>query len=150
MAGLMSMLNHMSHQIELRWHGDYLQFRFYIYVFVFCILNNIKQHITQNKFLDAQASLASTLVSPSSVGCRPSVHKSFGFPFCQRLWALTKRRDDIAVSDMVADTAADMHGGAQGGRQGGHHGGRHGRWQKKEFFSWLTFCCAWWPTRWPA
>ena len=37
------------------------------------------------------SSLALTLVSPSSVA-RPSVRKSFGFPFCQRLRALTKRR----------------------------------------------------------
>ena len=56
----------------------------------------------QNLFLDTQVSLAPTLVSPSSV------HKGFGFPFCQCLWDLTKRRDDIAVADMVADMAADM------------------------------------------
>ena len=37
-----------------------------------------------------------------------SVDDSFGFPFCQRLWDLTKRRDDIAVADMVADISADM------------------------------------------
>ena len=30
---------------------------------------------------------------------------TFGFPFCRRLCDLTKRRDDIAVADMVADTA---------------------------------------------
>ena len=34
--------------------------------------------------------------------------KTFGFPFCLRLWDLTKRRDDIVVADMVADMAADM------------------------------------------
>ena len=28
---------------------------------------------------------------------------SFGFPFCQHLWDLTKRWDDIAVADMVVD-----------------------------------------------
>ena len=34
--------------------------------------------------------------------------KTFGFPFCLRLWDLTKRRDDIVVADMVVDMAADM------------------------------------------
>ena len=29
------------------------------------------------------------------------------FPFCQRFWALTKRRDDMEV-DMVADMEVDM------------------------------------------
>ena len=38
---------------------------------------------------------------------RPSVRHTFGFPFCQRLWALTKRRDDIVVTDMMADMVAD-------------------------------------------
>ena len=33
---------------------------------------------------------------------------TFGFLFCQRLWALTKRRDDIVVADMVANIVADM------------------------------------------
>ena len=54
-------------------------------------------------FFDAQVYLAPTPVSPF-------VRSShfFGFPFCQRRWALTKRRDDIVVADMVADMAADM------------------------------------------
>ena len=42
---------------------------------------------------------------------RPSVCMSlffFGFPYCQRLWGLTKRRDDIKVADMVARMVADM------------------------------------------
>ena len=43
-------------------------------------------------FLDTQVSLAPTPVSP----------------FCQHLWALTKRRDDIVVADMVPDMVADM------------------------------------------
>ena len=55
-------------------------------------------------FLDAQASLAPTHVS--------WVGHTFLFPFCQRPWALTKRWDDIEVTDMVidmvADTVADM------------------------------------------
>ena len=33
---------------------------------------------------------------------------TFGFPFCRRLWDLTKRRDDIAVADMGADMVTDM------------------------------------------
>ena len=52
-------------------------------------------------FLDAQSCLAPTPVSQS-------VRNSFGFPFCQRPWDLTERRDDIVVADMVADMAADM------------------------------------------
>ena len=54
-------------------------------------------------FLDTQVSLAPTLL-------RLSVRRShvFGFPFCQRLWYLTKRRDDIAMADMVADLAANV------------------------------------------
>ena len=31
----------------------------------------------------------------------PSFCHIFGFPFCQRLWALTKHRDDIVVADMA-------------------------------------------------
>ena len=33
---------------------------------------------------------------------------TFGFPFCQRLWALTKRWDDIVVADIEVDMVADM------------------------------------------
>ena len=36
------------------------------------------------------------------------IGNSFGFPFCQRLWDLTKRQDDIALADMVAYMVADM------------------------------------------
>ena len=36
------------------------------------------------------------------------VHNSFWFPFCQRLWDLTKRRDDIAVTDTEVDMVVDM------------------------------------------
>ena len=50
-------------------------------------------------FKDAQASLAPP---------RPSVRHTFGFPFCQRLWALTKRRDNIMVANMVANMKVDM------------------------------------------
>ena len=32
----------------------------------------------------------------------------FIFPFCQRHWDLKKRRDDIAVADMVADMEVHM------------------------------------------
>ena len=33
---------------------------------------------------------------------------TFGFPFCQCPWNLTKRRDDIAVADMEVHMAVDM------------------------------------------
>ena len=49
--------------------------------------------------------LAPTPVFPS-VGW--SVGDTFGFPFCQRLWALTKRRDDIVVVDMEVDKVAEI------------------------------------------
>ena len=54
-------------------------------------------------FLDTQVSLAPTSVSP------PSVRRPWYFRISiQCLRALTKRRDDIVVADMVADMAADM------------------------------------------
>ena len=60
-------------------------------------------------FLDTQVSLAST---PVSLSVHMLVGHPFIFPFCQRHWDLKKRRDDIAVADMVADmevdTVADM------------------------------------------
>ena len=88
--------------------------------------------------LDMQVSLAPSLVSPS-------VHSSYFW--ISILSAFSKRRDDIAVADMVADTAADMevHMVASmevdkvadkvadkkkttknPGRHGVGHGGRHG------------------------
>ena len=51
-------------------------------------------------FLDEQTSLAPTPVSKF-------VRHTFGFIFCQGLWDLTKRRDNIVVADMVADMMAD-------------------------------------------
>ena len=39
---------------------------------------------------------------------RPSIRHTFRFPFCQRLWDLTKRQDDIVVADIVADMVVDM------------------------------------------
>ena len=46
------------------------------------------------------------------VSLTPTVHRSvsdtFGFPFCQRLWALTKHRDDIVVVDMEVDKVAEI------------------------------------------
>ena len=50
-------------------------------------------------FLDMQASLAPTMVRPSSVG--KSLRDTFS------IWDLTKRRDDIALTDMVADMEVD-------------------------------------------
>ena len=84
--------------------------------------------------LDMQVSLAPTPVSTS-------VHSSYFW--ISILSAFSKRRDDIAVADMVADTAADMevHMVASmevdkvadkkkttknPGRHGVGHGGRHG------------------------
>ena len=60
-------------------------------------------------FLDEQTSLAPTPVSKF-------VRHTFGFIFCQGLWDLTKRRDNIVVANMVAcmevdkvaDKVADM------------------------------------------
>ena len=43
--------------------------------------------------------------SVSSTYPGPSVRQSI--PFCQRLWALTKHRDDIVVADMAADMEVD-------------------------------------------
>ena len=51
------------------------------------------------------ASVSSTY--PGQSVRRPSV-KIFGFPFCQRHWDLTKRRDNIAVADMEVDMVANM------------------------------------------
>ena len=40
---------------------------------------------------------------------RPSsVHDTFGFPFYQCPWDLTKYRDNIVVADLAADMAANM------------------------------------------
>ena len=44
--------------------------------------------------------------SVSSTYPGPSVRQSI--PFCQRLWALTKHRDDIVVADMAADMEVHM------------------------------------------
>ena len=55
------------------------------------------------------ASISSTYPS-QSVGW--SVRNTFVFPFCQRLWVLTKRWENIAVDnmevDMVVNTEVDM------------------------------------------
>ena len=91
------------------------------------------------------------------------VRHTFGFPFCQRLWDLKKRQDDIVLADMVddivanieihklADIVADMkadkkngwhwfgHGGRHGGRQGADLGGSI--WPpKKLIFFWVSEC----------
>ena len=53
--------------------------------------------------------------TPVSLSVRKSVSHTFGFPFCQRPWDLTKRQDDIAadmevhmVAYMEVDKVADM------------------------------------------
>ena len=51
--------------------------------------------------------ISSTYPGKSSLSSS-SVSYNFGFPFCQRLWALAKRRDDIVVADMEVDMVADM------------------------------------------
>ena len=50
----------------------------------------------------------SQVPTPVSLSVRRSIRINFKFSFCQRLWDLTKRRDDIAVADMVADMVANM------------------------------------------
>ena len=82
------------------------------------LLNSVLQcnaGLDRDMFLDAQASLALTPASPF-------VRHTFGFPFCQRLWAITKHPDDKVVAtgvdklsmevnmmaDMVADLEVDM------------------------------------------
>ena len=52
--------------------------------------------------LDAEAP------TPVSLSVRKSEGHTFGFPFCQRLWAIAKRRDDIVVADMEVDMVDDM------------------------------------------
>ena len=52
------------------------------------------------QFLDAQVSLAPTPVSPLV-----TFFSHFHF---QRLWAITKRQDDIVVADMEVEKVADM------------------------------------------
>ena len=90
-----------------------------------------------------------TVFRHAKVSPAPTPGDTYGFPFCQRLWALTKRRDDIVVADMVADMEVDKvadkasrwHCDGHRGRQDGHgsgwhdrgdsrHGGRHVREQR--------------------
>ena len=52
--------------------------------------------------LDAEAP------TPVSLSVRKSEGHTFGFPFCQRLWDLTKRQDDIVVADTELDMVADI------------------------------------------
>ena len=52
--------------------------------------------------LDAEAP------TPVSLSVRKSEGHTFGFPFCQRLWDLTKRQDDIALADMAAKMEVHM------------------------------------------
>ena len=58
------------------------------------------------------------VIRRASITSRPSVHPfyglhrlvrhTFGFLFCRRLWALTKRWDDIVVADTVAIMESNM------------------------------------------
>ena len=63
--------------------------------------------MNQIHYIFRHASVSSTC--PGQSVARPSpVRDTFGFPFCQHPWDLTKRWEDIVVADMVADMAADM------------------------------------------
>ena len=55
-------------------------------------------------FRCASVSIKDSLLSTPVI---PSFCHIFGFPFCQRLWALTKHRDDSVVGDMVDDMVGD-------------------------------------------
>ena len=55
-------------------------------------------------FRCASVSIKDSLLSTPVI---PSFCHIFGFPFCQRLWALTKHRDDSMVGDMVDDMVGD-------------------------------------------
>ena len=69
----------------------------------------IWKQILNAKIIFRHASVSSTYTGLSiHPSVPPSVGDIFGFPFRQRLWALTKRRDDIAVANMVDDMAADI------------------------------------------
>ena len=58
-------------------------------------------------FRIAEASLEPTLVTVRWL-VRLSVSHTFRFRFCQCLWGLTKRRDNIVVDNMEVDMVADM------------------------------------------
>ena len=101
-------------------------------------------------FRCASVSIKDSLLSTPVI---PSFCHIFGFPFCQRLWALTKHRDDSVVGDMVddmvgdkevhmvadmevdkvADMVADMAADKKKGRHWVGHGCRPWSW-------------TWWPT----
>ena len=89
------------------------------------------------------------------------------------LWALTKRRDNIVLADMVVwiwrwtrwPTKKEKeksgrhgvgHGGRHGDRQGGRHGGRYGGRHRNPIW-WESWWCGWliglklfWPESYPA
>ena len=59
-------------------------------------------------FLDTQMSL-SIAIAPTPVSLSVVRHTfRIRFPFCQRPWDLTKRRDDIAVAHMFADIVTNL------------------------------------------
>ena len=79
----------------------------------------IWKQILNAKIIFRHASVSSTYTGLSiHPSVPPSVGDIFGFPFCQRLWALTKCLDNIVVADMEVDNG---HGGHHGGGQGGKH-----------------------------
>ena len=77
--------------------------------------------IHHQMYLFRHASVFSTYLGQS---VRPLVRHTFRFPFCQRLWALTKRQH-------CGGRHGSWHGGRHGAAHGGRHGGGHGGRQKK-------------------
>ena len=94
-------------------------------------------------FIFRCASISSTYPCQSVPPYSRYVSHFFGFPFCQCLWTLAKRRDDIVVADMVADIVADMKVDKVVDK-------KKERNKKKK---WPTWSWTWWPrwrkTRWP-
>ena len=65
------------------------------------------------------------------------VRHTFGFPFCQRLWDLKKRQDDIVLADMVDDIVANIEI---------HKLADIVADMKADKKKWLTLIWTWWPT----
>ena len=71
-------------------------------------------------FLDVQRASIFNTYPGQSVGWL--VRHTFGFPFCQRLWALKKHRDNIVVADIEqkVDINIDVDMEIQFGERVGH------------------------------